>query len=164
MDDRRARQEQVNEAAEKFAEAIKESYQAPADRPVSAQELSARLTQEFFNGVISNLRTQAENNRALAEDLIEQQRKTQEASRALTQESVNAYMGFLGSMFSYPWQNMGAAEQVTREGCTEEGTETGNTAAIAQEEAVRHPLNTWVRRSGRSRSRVARSRGRSSRG
>ncbi len=49
--------------------------------------------------LISNLRTQAENNRALAEDLIEQQRKTQEASRALFQESVNAYMGFLGSMF-----------------------------------------------------------------
>ena len=91
-------QEQVNEAAEKFAEAIKESYQALADRSVSAQELNARLTQEFFNGVISNLRTQTENNRALVEDLIEQQRKTQEASRALTQESVNAYMDFLNSM------------------------------------------------------------------
>jgi hypothetical protein len=74
------------------------------------------LTQQFFNGVINNLSTQAECNRALAEDLIEQQRKTQEASQALTQESVNAYMDFLGSMFSYPWQNMGAAEQVTREG------------------------------------------------
>jgi hypothetical protein len=51
--------------------------------------------------VINNLRTQAESNRALAEDLIEQQRKQQEASQALTQESVNAYMDFLNSMFSY---------------------------------------------------------------
>jgi hypothetical protein len=51
--------------------------------------------------VINNLRTQAESNRALAEDLIEQQRKQQEASQALTQESVNAYMDFLNSMFAY---------------------------------------------------------------
>src|SRR5215207_9354844 len=89
MDERQ--QKQVNEAAEKFAEAIKESYQALADRSVSAQELNAQLTQDFFNGVINNLRTQAEGNRALAEDLIEQQRKQREASRALAKESVNAY-------------------------------------------------------------------------
>ena len=100
MDVQRA-QKQINEAAEKFADAIKESYQALADRSVSAQELNAQLTQEFFNGVINNLRTQAESNRALAEDLIEQQRKQQEASQTLTQESVNAYMDFLNSMFSY---------------------------------------------------------------
>ncbi len=153
MDDQRAQQEKVNEAAEKFAEAIKESYQALAGCSVSAQELNAQLTQQFFNSVINNLRTQVENNRTLAEDLIEQQRKTQEASQALTQESVNTYMDFLGSMFSYPWQNMGAAEQITREASPEEGTETGDRAALAQEEAVRHPLNTWVRKSGRSRSR-----------
>jgi light-regulated signal transduction histidine kinase (bacteriophytochrome) len=97
----REQHKQVNEAAEKFAEAIKESYQALADRSVSAHELNAQLTQEFFNGVINNLRTQAENNRALAEDLIAQQRKQQEASQALTQESVGAYMDFLNSMFSF---------------------------------------------------------------
>ncbi len=107
-------QKQVNEAAEKFAEAIKESYQALADRSVSAQELNAKLTQEFFNGVIRNLRTQAENNRALAEDLIEQQRKQQEASQALAQESVNAYMDFLNSMFSYYRGSLDEAQRGTR--------------------------------------------------
>jgi hypothetical protein len=40
------------------------------------------LTQDFFKGVINNLRTQVENNRELSEDLIEQQRKEQEASQA----------------------------------------------------------------------------------
>ncbi len=99
MDERQ--QQQVNEAAEKFAEAIKDSYQALADRSVSAQELNAQLTQQFFNGVINNLRTQAEGNRALSEDLIEQQRKQREASQALAQESVNAYTDFLNSMFAY---------------------------------------------------------------
>jgi hypothetical protein len=62
------REQQVNEAAEKFAEAITESFQALAHRSVSAQELNAQLTQNFFNAVINNLRTQAESNRALAED------------------------------------------------------------------------------------------------
>jgi hypothetical protein len=94
-------QQQVNEAAEKFADALKESYQTIADRSVSAQELNAQLTQDFFNGVINNLRTQAEGNRALSEDLIEQQRKQREASRALAKESVNAYTDFLNSMFAY---------------------------------------------------------------
>jgi hypothetical protein len=102
-------QKQVNEAAEKFAEAIKESYQTLADRSVSAQELNAQLTQDFFNGVINNLRGQAESNRALAEDLIEQQRKQQEASQALTQESVNAYTEFLNSMFSFAQRSTPAA-------------------------------------------------------
>jgi polyhydroxyalkanoate synthesis regulator phasin len=107
MDERQ--QKQVNEAAEKFAEAIKESYQALADRSVSAQELNAQLTQDFFNGVINNLRAQAESNRALAEDLIEQQRKQQEASQALTQEALSAYTDFLNSMFSFAQRSTPAA-------------------------------------------------------
>lgn len=112
MDERQ--QKQVNEAAEKFADAIKESYQALADRSVSAQELNAQLTQEFFNGVINNLRSQAESNRALAQDLIEQQRKQQEASQALTQESVNAYTEFLNSMFSFYRGSLDEAQRSAR--------------------------------------------------
>lgn len=104
-------QKQVNEAAEKFAGAIKDSYQALADRSVSTQELNAQLTQEFFNGVINNLRTQASNNRALADDLIEQQRKQQEASQSLAQEGVSAYMDLLNSMFSYYRGNLNEAQK-----------------------------------------------------
>ena len=111
MDERQQRQ--VNEAAEKFAEALKESYQSIAERSVSAQELNAQATQDFFNGVINNLRTQAENNRALSEDLIEQQRKQQEASQALAQESVGAYMDFLNSMFAFYRGNLDEAQRKT---------------------------------------------------
>ena len=96
-------QRQVNQAAEMFADALKESYQSIADRSVSAQELNAQLTQDFFNGVIDNLRTQGEGNRALSEDLIEQQRKQQ--------ESVNAYMDFLNSMFAYYKGNLDEAQR-----------------------------------------------------
>jgi hypothetical protein len=71
MDEKQQRQ--VNEAAEKFAESLSDAYRAVAGRSVSAQELNTQLTQDFFNGVINNLRTQAESNRALTEDLVEQQ-------------------------------------------------------------------------------------------
>ena len=149
MDERQ--QQQVNEAAEKFASAIKDSYQAIADRSVSAQELNAQLTQEFFNGVINNLRTQAENNRALAEDLIEQQRKQQEASQALTQDSVNAYMDFLNSLFA----RSRGGEQTAGRTPSEEGAERSAEAgaeedATQEDEAVRHPLNSWVQTSSDS--------------
>ena len=106
-------QKLVSEAAEKFAGAIKESYQALADRSVSAQEINAQLTQEFFNGVIHNLRTQASSNRALADDLIEQQRKQREASQALAREGANAYVDFLNSMFSYYRGNLDEAQRRT---------------------------------------------------
>ncbi len=105
-------QKQVNKAAENFANAIKESYQAVSERGVSAQELNAQLTQDFFNGVINNLRTQADSNRGLAQDLIEQQQKQREASQALAQESMNAYTDFLNSMFSYYQGNL---EQVKKD-------------------------------------------------
>ena len=113
MDNQQTRR--VNEAAQKFAESLTEAYRAVAGHSVSAQELNAQLTQEFFNGVINNLRTQAESNRALAEDLIEQQRKQQEASQALTQESVNAYTEFLNSMFSYYRGSLDEAQRSTRQ-------------------------------------------------
>jgi len=104
-------QRQVNEAAEKFADALKESYQSIADRSVSAQELNAQVTQDFFNGVIDNLSTQAENNGALSEDLIGQQRRQQEASQALAQESLGGYMDFLNPMFSYYRGNLDEAQR-----------------------------------------------------
>jgi hypothetical protein len=142
MDERQQRQ--VNEAAEKFAEAIKESYQAIADRSVSVQELNAQLTQEFFNGVINNLRTQAESNRALAEDLIEQQRKQQEASQALAQESVNAYMDFLGSVFALPRETAKTVEGTAREASPGRSASIGGEEGATQDDAVRHPLSSWM--------------------
>ena len=99
VDDRQQRQ--VNEAAEKFAEAIRESFEAVAERGVSAQQLNAELTQNFFNSVIDNLRAQTEANRSLTRELAEQQERQWEATQAFAQDSVEAYMDFVNSMFSY---------------------------------------------------------------
>jgi hypothetical protein len=142
MDERQ--QKQVNEAAKKFAQSLTEAYRAVAGRSVSAQELNAKLTQEFFNGVINNLRTQAESNRALAEDLIEQQRKQQEASQQLTQESVGAYMDFLGSVFALPRETAKTAEGAAREANPGRSADSGGEEDATQDEAVRHPLGSWM--------------------
>jgi hypothetical protein len=93
-------QQRVNQAAEQFANAIKDSYQTMADRGGSNQEMNAQLTQEFFNRVLENLRTQAEDTRQMGQQLAEQQQRATEAGRTLTQESVSAYMDFVNSMFS----------------------------------------------------------------
>ena len=110
MDD--GQQRQVHEAAEKFAEAIRESFQAVSERTVSAQQLNAELTQTFFNSVIENLHAQAEGNRALVGELAEQQERQREAAQAIAQESVGSYMDFLNSMFSY---YQGAVQQAQRQ-------------------------------------------------
>jgi hypothetical protein len=103
-------QRQINEAAEQFASAIRDSYQAVADRTVSAQQLNAELTQDFFNRVINNLRNEAESNRELTQELAGQQQRGAKATQQLTQESVNAYMDFVNSMFSF-WQGNVAQAQ-----------------------------------------------------
>ncbi len=93
-------QQQVNQAAEEFSNAVKESYQTMADRGQSAQELNAQLAQQFFSSVNEHLRTHAEANREMTQQLLEQQQRQQEAGQQIAQESVGAYMDFVNSMFA----------------------------------------------------------------
>jgi hypothetical protein len=93
-------QQRVNQAAEQFADAFVQAQRAAAERGVSVQEMNAQLTQDFFNRVIENLRTQAEDTRGLGQQLGDLQQQATEAGRTLTQESVSAYMDFVNSMFS----------------------------------------------------------------
>jgi hypothetical protein len=109
MDDQQARR--VEEAAQRFSEVLLESYKAAAGRTISTQELSAELTQNFFDGVIKNLRTQAEANRETIRELVDQQQRQQEAARSLARDSVNAYKEFLDSMFFFYRRS---AEEVER--------------------------------------------------
>jgi uncharacterized protein YoxC len=111
MDERQQRQ--IDEAAEKFAEAIRESFQAVAERSISVQQLNAELTQSFFNGVIENLRSQMEGNRAMTEELIGQQERQRDATQMMAQESVGIYMDFINSMFSYYQGSMEQAQRQT---------------------------------------------------
>src|ERR671920_2193655 len=113
-------QEKINQAADQFTDALVQSYKTVAERGVSAQEGSAQVTEVFFNQAINNLHAQAEENRKVSEQLVDQQQRQAEAVQTLTRESVGAYMEFMDSMFSY-WQGgIQTAEQGARE--TEKAT------------------------------------------
>ncbi len=109
------RQQRVNEAAQQFADALIESYRVVSDRAVSAQEPGVRLTQDFYNRVIDNLRAQAEDTRQMTQQLADQQQRAAEAGQTLTGASVDAYMEFVNSMFSFYRTSAEAAERGTRE-------------------------------------------------
>jgi hypothetical protein len=96
-------QQRINEAAEQFTDALVQSYQAVSQRGETAQEQNAQVTQEFFDKVINNLRSETEANRELGQQLADQQQRRAEAGRTLTQESVSAYMDFVDSAFGL-WQ------------------------------------------------------------
>jgi pyruvate/2-oxoglutarate dehydrogenase complex dihydrolipoamide acyltransferase (E2) component len=101
--------QRLNEATEQFADALVQSYKVVSDRGVAAQERNVQLTEEFFNGVVSNLRTQTDANLRLAERIADQQQRQVEAAQALTRETVDAYMDFANSMFGF-WQRTRGAE------------------------------------------------------
>src|SRR5215211_6678436 len=98
-------QQKINEAAEQFTDALVESYKTVADTGVSAQERGTQVTEVFFNQTINNLHAQAEQNRQATQQLADQQQRQVEAAQTLTRESVDAYMDFMDSMFSW-WQGV----------------------------------------------------------
>jgi Na+/phosphate symporter len=101
----------IEGAARLFAEALVESYRTATDRSVSAQELNAKLMEQFFNAIVDNLHGQAENMMSVSRDLAEQTQRGQEAAQTLMQESVGAYIEFMSSLFP-----VGKAERDTESG------------------------------------------------
>jgi len=99
MVDRR-REQDVNEAAARFAETLAESYRIVYEQAADAQQRQGRLAQDFSERVMDHLREQAEGGRAASERLTDQARRQQEAGQAFAQESAKAYMDFLDTAFS----------------------------------------------------------------
>jgi hypothetical protein len=108
-------QQEVNKAADQFTDALVNSYKAVIDRGVSAQESSTQVTKVFFNQAINNLYARAEQNRHVSQQLPDQQQRQAEAAQTLTQESVDAYMNFMDSMFSWWQRGVQTAERGARE-------------------------------------------------
>ncbi len=107
-------QQRLNEAAEQFADALVQSYQAVSELGVTTQERNVQLTEEFFNKVVSNLRTQTDANLQLSEQIAEQQQRQVEAAQALTLETVDTYMDFAGSVFGFWHRGTQVAEMTSK--------------------------------------------------
>lgn len=91
----------VNEAAEELAEAARESYKAAVDRAFATRESNMRLARSFFEDWGDTLQDQAELNRRTLQTLAELAREQREVFRQLSLQSMNAYDGFLDSLFYY---------------------------------------------------------------
>src|SRR5215210_8636564 len=139
-------QQRINEAAEQFTDTLVQSFKAVAERGVSAQEQGAHVTEVFFNQTINNLRAQAEENRQATQQLADQQQRQADAAQTLTRESVDIYMNFMDSMFSY-WQGAThtaeeAAEPapISSSPSTAEGTSTAESTQRSQPSDTELPL------------------------
>ena len=97
IDNERTRR--LNEAAQKYAESAFESYETVWDHFARAQE-----GQE-----------QAERNLHASEELTEQSRRGQEASRVLAQGSADAYAQFVDSLFLYYRESARLSERESKE-------------------------------------------------
>src|SRR4028119_2289156 len=96
----RGRARDVNEAAQRFAEALADSYRLVYGHAAESAERQQQRAREFSELVTNNLREQTEAGRANAEQLSEQAARQQEAGQALARESVEAYTQFLNDVFS----------------------------------------------------------------
>ncbi len=108
-------QRRVNAAAEEYANAVVEAQRAMAERGVSAQEMNAQLTQQFFNSVIDNLQRMAAETRGASQELAEQTQRAQQAAQALTQETAGIYMEYINSLFAMSREGVKTVERGAEE-------------------------------------------------
>jgi len=136
-------QQRVNEAADKFTDALVQSFKVVADRGASAQDRGAQLTEVFFNQTINNLHAQAEQNRRATQQLTEQQQRQADAAQTLTRESVDIYMYFMDSMFSY-WQGATqTAERAAEPAPSSSSPSTAESTARSQSSDEELPLENY---------------------
>ncbi len=96
----RRREQDVNEAAARFADTLAESYRIVYEQAANAQQRQGRLAKDFSERVMDHLREQAQSGQAASEQLADQAMRQREAGQAFAQESVNSYMDFLNTAFS----------------------------------------------------------------
>jgi hypothetical protein len=106
--------DKVNEVAKKMTEAVHASYETAVESTTTVQESHARLAQSLFESGVEALKIQTEIQTELRDQTLqsmgEQLRRHREVFQEVSRESLNAYEGFLGSLFSYYRDTMGESE------------------------------------------------------
>ena len=106
--------EKANKAAEKLAEATRDSYQTVVDHAVGLQERNVRFAQGMVDGSIKELRHQAESNRAMTQELVERVEKQRDAYQTLVEQSLDTYMDLAYAPFSYYKEGLQATRNAVR--------------------------------------------------
>ena len=96
----RGRTQDLNEAANRFAQTLADSYRLVYEQAAQSAERQQQRAREFSELVASNLREQTEASRTGAEQLSEQAQRQRDAGQELARESLEAYTEFLDDAFS----------------------------------------------------------------
>jgi hypothetical protein len=109
-----ATMEKANRAAERLAKTTGDSYRTVLDHTVTLQERNVKFWQETFDGVVREIRGQAESNRALTQELVDRAERQRDALQTLVEESVDAYMDLAYAPLSYYKEGLEAAKMAVR--------------------------------------------------
>ena len=109
-----ATMEKTNRAVERLAENTRDSYQTVVDHAVGLQERNVRFAQGLVDASIKELRSQAESNQAITQEIVERAESQREAFQTLFEESVDAYVDLAYAPFSYYKEGLEAAKRVVR--------------------------------------------------
>src|SRR5918998_3961400 len=106
--------DKANKAAERLAETTRDSFGAVLDHAVGLQERNVRFAQGLVDDSIKELRSQAESNRAMTQELVDRAEGQRDAFQTLLEESVDAYVDLLYTPFAYFKEGLEAAKKVVR--------------------------------------------------
>jgi hypothetical protein len=109
-----ANMDRANKAAERLAETTRDSFGAVLDHAVGLQERNVRFAQGLVDASIKELRSQAESNQAITQEIVERAESQREAFQTLFEESVDAYVDLAYAPFSYYKEGLEAAKRVVR--------------------------------------------------
>ena len=109
-----ATMEKANKAAEQLAKTTGDSYKAVMDHTVALQERNVKFLRGVFESTVLEIRSQAESNREMTQELVERAEKQRDAFQTLLEESVDAYMDLAYAPFSYYKEGLEAARKVVR--------------------------------------------------
>ena len=105
-----ATMEKANKAAERLARTTGDSYKMVIDHVVALQERNVRFAQGLVDTSIKEVRSQAEANQAITQELVERAEKQREALQTLVEESVDAYVDLAYAPFAYFRQGLRLVE------------------------------------------------------
>lgn len=107
--------ERTGKTAERLAKANADTYKLVVDHFAAQQERNVRFAQGTLDGVVREVRHQAESNRSLTQELVDRAERQRGAYQTLVEQSVDAYMDLLYAPLSYYKQGLQAVEGEVKE-------------------------------------------------
>jgi hypothetical protein len=102
--------EKTRRTAGRFAKTNGETYKLVVDHFAAQQERNVRFAQETLDGVVREVRHQAESNQALTQELVDRVERQRGAFQTLVGESVDAYMDLAYAPLTYYKQGLRVVE------------------------------------------------------